>query len=85
MAPEAPGQASDWQCAGFALFLRENPPIWRKAFRGLSIGKGVHMSAQQKEEQRNSFVCGNTRIENANVTREMVEAISKRVPNKLTI
>jgi hypothetical protein len=40
------------------------------------------MSAQQQEEQRNSFVYGNTRIENSDVTRELVDQISKRVPNK---
>lgn len=50
--------------------------------RLIELGKGVQMSAQQQEEQRNSFVYGNTRIENSDVTRELVDQISKRVPNK---
>ncbi len=46
--------------------------------RLIEIAKGVHMNAQQRDEQRNSFVYGNTRIENESVTREMVERISRR-------
>lgn len=50
--------------------------------RLIELSKGVQMSAKQQEEQRNSFVYGNTRIENSSVTREMVDQIAKRVPNK---
>jgi hypothetical protein len=45
--------------------------------RLIELAKGVHMSDAQRAEQRNSFVYGNTRIENENVTLEMVEKISK--------
>jgi hypothetical protein len=40
------------------------------------------MSDEQRNEQRNSFVYGNTKIENSNVTRELVEEISHRVPRE---
>ena len=43
----------------------------------VELAKGVHMDDDQRNEQRNSFVYGNTKIENGNVTREMVEAISR--------
>jgi hypothetical protein len=40
------------------------------------------MNDKQRDEQRNSFVYGNTRIENSNVTRELVEEISHRMPRE---
>jgi hypothetical protein len=40
------------------------------------------MNDEQRNEQRNSFVYGNTKIENSNVTRELVEEISHRVPRE---
>lgn len=46
----------------------------------VELARGVHMDDQQRNEQRNSFVYGNTKIENENVTRELVEEISHRVP-----
>lgn len=48
--------------------------------RLVELAKGVHMSTAQRMEQRNSFVYGNTKIENTEVTQELVEAISHRVP-----
>ncbi len=48
--------------------------------RLIELAKGVHMNDAQRNEQRNSFVYGNTKIENENVTRELVEEISHRVP-----
>ncbi len=42
--------------------------------------RGIPMTDEQRNEQRNSFVYGNTKIENANVTQELVEAISRRIP-----
>ncbi|MER9329800.1 hypothetical protein [Mesorhizobium sp. M0488] len=48
--------------------------------RLVELAKGVHMNDAQRTEQRNSFVYGNTKIENTNVTRELVEAISREVP-----
>jgi hypothetical protein len=47
--------------------------------RLIELAKGVRMSAEQKVEQRNSFVYGNTRIENEAVTREMVERIARDI------
>jgi len=34
--------------------------------------RSVRMSGKQQEEQRRSFVYGNTKIENERITREMV-------------
>lgn len=48
--------------------------------RLVELARGVHMNDEQRNEQRNSFVYGNTKIENNNVTRELVEEISHRVP-----
>lgn len=48
--------------------------------RLVELARGVRMSEAQRVEQRNSFVYGNTKIENTEVTREMVEAISHDVP-----
>lgn len=50
--------------------------------RLVELARGVHMSDEQRNEQRNSFVYGNTKIENSNVTRELVEEISHRVPRE---
>ncbi len=50
--------------------------------RLVELAKGVHMNDAQRNEQRNSFVYGNTKIENANVTRELVEEISHRMPRE---
>jgi hypothetical protein len=52
----------------------------RNLSRLIELAKGVHMNDAQRNEQRNSFVYGNTKIENSNVTREMVEAISHGMP-----
>jgi hypothetical protein len=60
----------------------KTPNLTQSLSRLIELGKGVQMSARQQEEQRNSFVYGNTRIENTSVTREMVEEISKQVRNK---
>lgn len=46
----------------------------------IELAKGVHVSDAQRNEQRNSFVYGNTKIENPNVTRELVDEISHAVP-----
>lgn len=50
--------------------------------RLVELAKGVHMNDEQRNEQRNSFVYGNTKIENENVTRELVEEISHRMPRE---
>jgi hypothetical protein len=52
----------------------------RNLSRLIELAKGVHMDDAQRNEQRNSFVYGNTRIENSKVTRELVEEISHGVP-----
>jgi hypothetical protein len=50
--------------------------------RLIELAKGVHMNEAQSNEQRNSFVYGNTKIENPKVTRELVEQISHVVPKR---
>ena len=45
--------------------------------RLVELAKTVQMSEAQRVEQRNSFVYGNTRIENDKVTIELVESIAK--------
>jgi hypothetical protein len=52
----------------------------RNLSRLIELAKGVHMNAAQSNEQRNSFVYGNVKIENSKVTRELVEEISRAVP-----
>lgn len=47
--------------------------------RLVEMAKRVQMTSEQKNEQRKSFVYGNTKIENSSVTREMVERIAKTV------
>jgi len=39
----------------------------------LEAAKKIEMTAEQKEEQRRSFVFGNTNIENPRITREAVD------------
>lgn len=48
--------------------------------RLVELAKSVQVSDEQRKEQRNSFVYGNTKIENPEVTRELVEAISRTIP-----
>ena len=48
--------------------------------RLIELAKGVHMNDAQRNEQRNSFVYGNTKIENGKVTRELVDEISREFP-----
>lgn len=43
----------------------------------IEMAKSVQMNAAQRAEQRNSFVYGNTKIENDKITKEMVEKASK--------
>ncbi len=39
--------------------------------------KKYQMSAQEKEEQRRSFAYGNAKIENDDITREMINKAAK--------
>jgi len=39
----------------------------------VEMAKAVRMSDEQREEQRRSFVYGNTAFENEAITREMVD------------
>jgi hypothetical protein len=41
--------------------------------RLIEMAKAVRVSEDQREEQRRSFVYGNTAIENDRITREMVD------------
>ena len=52
----------------------------RNLSRLIELAKGVQMNEAQRNEQRNSFVYGNTKIENHLVTRELVEELSREVP-----
>ena len=52
----------------------------RNLSRLIELAKGVHMNDEQRNEQRNSFVYGNTKIENSKVTRELVDEISLSLP-----
>ena len=45
----------------------------------IEMAKAVRMSEEQRSEQRNSFVYGNTKIENDEVTPELVEHIARKV------
>lgn len=47
--------------------------------RLVEMARKVHVTDEQKREQRKSFVYGNTKIENDKVTKEMVDSISKQV------
>ena len=40
--------------------------------RLIELARSVKVSEDQREEQRRSFVFGNTAIENSRITREMV-------------
>jgi hypothetical protein len=46
----------------------------------IEAAKAVHMSREQRIEQRNSFVYGNTKIENEKITRAMIEQIAQKLP-----
>ena len=52
----------------------------RNLSRLIELARGVHMNDSQRNEQRNSFVYGNTKIENGKVTRELVDEISRELP-----
>lgn len=54
----------------------------RNLSRLVELAKGVRMNDEQRNEQRNSFVYGNTKIENVNVTRELVDEIARRLPQE---
>jgi hypothetical protein len=45
----------------------------------VEMAKSVKMTGEQKDEQRRSFVFGNTGIENKNITEEMVSSRARVV------
>jgi hypothetical protein len=45
----------------------------------LEAAKRIVPSNEQREEQRRSFAYGNTAIENALITREMIDAEAERL------
>lgn len=45
----------------------------------ISIARRVEMSPEQLREQRQSFVYGNTHIENERITREMVAELDQKL------
>ncbi|HEY6443392.1 MAG TPA: hypothetical protein VIY66_08645 [Candidatus Acidoferrales bacterium] len=48
----------------------------------LEAAKKVHLSPDQKEEQRRSFAFGNTNIENPRITRETVDKEAEALKGK---
>lgn len=42
----------------------------------LALVEGTTMTPEQQEEQRRSFVYGNTGIENPDITRELVDEVA---------
>ena len=46
--------------------------------RLIEMAKAVRVSDEQREEQRRSFVYGNTAFENPEITREMVDRLAER-------
>jgi hypothetical protein len=49
--------------------------VTRELRRLLEMARGVEMTAEQRREQRRSFVYGNTHIENERITRELVAEV----------
>ena len=47
--------------------------------RLMEAARSKPMSGEEKEAQRRSFAFGNAHIENARVTREMVEAAAEKI------
>ncbi|HEY5208692.1 MAG TPA: hypothetical protein VIJ42_04515 [Stellaceae bacterium] len=45
--------------------------------RLIELARAVVMTDEQKEEQRRSFVFGNTAFENPKITREMVDEVAE--------
>jgi hypothetical protein len=45
----------------------------------LEAARAKPMTADEREDQRRSFAYGNAHIENARVTREMVDDAAKRI------
>jgi hypothetical protein len=42
----------------------------------IELAKAVKLTSEQQEEQRRSFVYGNTAFENPNITRKMVDEVA---------
>jgi hypothetical protein len=47
--------------------------------RLIEMARAIKLSESQRDEQRRSFVYGNTAIENAGITRSMVDAAAQTV------
>jgi hypothetical protein len=45
----------------------------------ISRAQGVKMTAREEQEQRISFVYGNTNIENGRITKELVEEVDAQL------
>lgn len=50
--------------------------------RLIEMAKAVRMSEKQREEQRRSFVYGNTAFENPDISRDMVDRQAEALPNR---
>jgi hypothetical protein len=49
--------------------------------RLIEMARAVPVSAEDREEQRRSFVFGNTAFENSAITRETVDRAAERLPS----
>lgn len=47
--------------------------------RLLEIARRITMSPEEQEHQRRSFAYGNSRIENQDITREMVDEAAEKI------
>ena len=47
----------------------------------IAVARNVQMTASDQEEQRRSFVYGNTSIENDEITRELVDHQADLLPS----
>jgi hypothetical protein len=66
---------------------KEDKSEWRKIMsteleQVLEAARKKPMSAQEQERQRRSFAYGNAHIENARVTKAMVDEAANRISSK---
>ena len=45
----------------------------------VKMARSARMTPEEKEEQRRSFVYGNTKIENDRITRELVDDVANKI------
>lgn len=60
-------------------YLRENPAMTRDLEALVEKARRIEMTPDQQREQRQSFVYGNTHIENDRITRQMVAEVDASI------